>query len=449
MEVQFLRSASVLIEAQGVKILTDPWLVDGEYFGSWAHYPPCDFEQAALADIDFIYISHIHPDHLSRKTLALLPPHVPVLIHAYATAFQRTNIEALGFRAVELPHHRRTHLKNGVHINILAADNCDPRVCGKFFGCPQVEKSFGSTQIDSLAVIDDGRHVVLNVNDCPFELARDSLTLVREQYATIDLLLTGYSGAGPYPQCFPKLSPQERERAAAAKKLQFLEQAEAFVSAMRPRYYLPFAGTYTLAGKLARLNAHRGVPELDEACDFFRRTTSPIGDSHSQCVALAPGGRLNLATGVRDGLHAPVDTMAKARYIEEVLAARPLDYEDCRPPDLSELKALVPKAYERMERKRRQLCFQTETKVFVSLGDRLAARLSLAGEGFDFVAEEAAASEERFVLFRTDPRLLLWLLQGPRYAHWNNAEIGSHIEFERRPNVFERGLYHVICSFHV
>ncbi|HET6879482.1 MAG TPA: MBL fold metallo-hydrolase [Pirellulales bacterium] len=265
MNVQFIKSASVLIEANGVRILTDPWLVDGEYFGSWAHYPPCDFDPAAYADIDFIYISHIHPDHLSRKTLALLPRHVPVLIHAYAAPFLRTNIEALGFRAVELPHNRRTHLKNDVYLNILAADNCDPAVCGRFFGCPQVEKTFRSTQIDTLSVVDDGRHVVVNVNDCPFELARDSLTLVRQQYARIDLLLTGYSGAGPYPQCFPKLSPGERDRAATEKKLQFLRQAEAFVSATRPRYYLPFAGTYTLAGKLAKLNAYRGVPELDVA----------------------------------------------------------------------------------------------------------------------------------------------------------------------------------------
>ncbi|HEX7378198.1 MAG TPA: MBL fold metallo-hydrolase [Pirellulales bacterium] len=448
MEVRLLKSASVLIAARGVKLLCDPWLVDGEYFGSWAHYPPYDFDVADFADLDFIYISHIHPDHFSRKTLSLLPRHVPVLIHAYATPFLRTNIESLGFRVHELPHRRRTHLKNGVHINILAADNCDPALCGRFFGCAQVEKTFGSTQIDSLAVIDDGRYVVLNVNDCPFELARASLALVGEQYAAIDLLLTGYAGAGPWPQCFPQLPRDERDRAAAAKKRQFLEQAEAFVNTTKPKHYLPFAGTYTLAGKLARLNAHRGVPELDEARDFFRRAGSPIDPGRSRCVALAAGARLDLAGGDCGEQYVPVDRAAKARYIDEVLAARPLDYEACRPPDMAELKALAPQAYQRLERRRRQLGFHSPTKVYISLGDALAARLSLAGEGIDFVAEESAEEEERFVLFRADPRLLLWLLKGPRFAHWNNAEIGSHLELERRPNTFERGLYHLMCWFH-
>ena len=53
-----------------------------------------------------------------------------------------------------------------------------------------------------------------------------------------------------------------------------------------------------------------------------------------------------------------------------------------------------------------------------------------------------------FVLYKTDPRLLKWLLMGPRYAHWNNAEIGSHINFFRYPNIFERNVYASMCYFH-
>jgi len=34
------------------------------------------------------------------------------------------------------------------------------------------------------------------------------------------------------------------------------------------------------------------------------------------------------------------------------------------------------------------------------------------------------------------------------YAHWNNAEIGSHIEFERQPEIYERKLYYSMNFFH-
>ena len=47
-----------------------------------------------------------------------------------------------------------------------------------------------------------------------------------------------------------------------------------------------------------------------------------------------------------------------------------------------------------------------------------------------------------------DHNLLHRLLRGPRFAHWNNAEIGSHLRFDRKPDVFERGLYHCLCFLH-
>ena len=39
MKITHLNSACQLIESNGVKILIDPWLVDGEYYGSWYTFP--------------------------------------------------------------------------------------------------------------------------------------------------------------------------------------------------------------------------------------------------------------------------------------------------------------------------------------------------------------------------------------------------------------------------
>ena len=53
-----------------------------------------------------------------------------------------------------------------------------------------------------------------------------------------------------------------------------------------------------------------------------------------------------------------------------------------------------------------------------------------------------------FISIDTDARLLYWLLQGPRKAHWNNAELGSHIQFRRGPNIYERGLWYCFNFFY-
>ena len=97
MKITQLNSASILIEDNvgdsKVKILCDPWLEGEEYFGSWAIYPPYDFKPKNFLDVDFIYVSHIHPDHCSAKTLSKLCKKIPVLIHNFPEKFLKNKIE--------------------------------------------------------------------------------------------------------------------------------------------------------------------------------------------------------------------------------------------------------------------------------------------------------------------------------------------------------------------
>ena len=198
MKVTFLTSAAVIIEDKDVKMLCDPWLVDGEFYGSWAHYPPVDFSPEDFNNVDFIYISHIHPDHFSAKTLTRMNRDIPVLIHDFHSKFLKNNIERLGYKVIEIAHNKRTHLKDSLYINILAADNCNPELCQKYIGCSIIEKKFGSTSIDSMSVIDNNQQVIVNTNDCPFPLAKTTASVVKNQYDIIDMLLVGY-------KCYPRI----------------------------------------------------------------------------------------------------------------------------------------------------------------------------------------------------------------------------------------------------
>ena len=83
MKLTHIASATTLIEHDGIKILTDPWLIGDEFYGSWTHYPPIDVDFSRFDDVDFIYISHIHQDHMSRETLDKINKEIPVLIHNY------------------------------------------------------------------------------------------------------------------------------------------------------------------------------------------------------------------------------------------------------------------------------------------------------------------------------------------------------------------------------
>ena len=45
-------------------------------------------------------------------------------------------------------------------------------------------------------------------------------------------------------------------------------------------------------------------------------------------------------------------------------------------------------------------------------------------------------------------KLLKKLLMGPKFAHWNNAEIGSHVNYYRKPNIYEKEFYMAMSFLH-
>lgn len=447
MKLTYLSSASVIINHEKTNILCDPWLVDGEFYGSWFHYPSLNFKPEDFNFVDYIYISHIHPDHLSIKTLSRIDKKIPVIILNYVDKFLKRNIERLGFNVIELEHNKRTHLKDNLYINILAAHYCNPELCSKLMGCSNVEKIFGATSLDSMSIIDNGKEVVVNTNDCPFEIAKFSADAIKEYYKNIDFLLVGYSGAGPYPQCFDMLTDQEKNDAAIKKKKQFFNQAESYVNLFQPKFFMPFAGRYTLGGKLADLNDQRGVPELEEAFDYFT-VSSNINQKKHKCIILNAQNNFDISTEIASAPYRKSNLREKINYIKNVLSTIKFDFENKPHVTLEQINRLLPKCYERFENRRKKINYNSDKVILLKIIEDKILVISCNGSGYKIIPEVEKKDFKNFLFIELDDRLLNLLLLGPKFAHWNNAEIGSHLRFYRYPDVFERAQYHCLCYFH-
>ena len=444
MKITFHTSASVIIEDNGVKILTDPWFVDGEFYGSWAHYPFYDFNSKDFDDIDYIYISHIHPDHCSVKTLEKLDRKIPILIHNFHFKYLKEQIQRLGFSVIELNHNERIHLKNNLHIRILAADNCNPEICMKYFGCGFAEQTFGSTSIDSMCVIDNGDEVIVNTNDCPYELGESSAITIKEQYEKVDFLLLGYSSATAYPQCF-NLTPDELKKSQQEIIHSFLSRGESYIRLFNPKYFMPFAGRYVISGKNSNLTWKKATPELEEAANYFNNS-SRINHIKNNCIILNSKSSFNITTGKMSKPYVPINLEEKKEYVSSILSKSKYDYESDSEPTLNEITTLIPKSFERFEQKRKQLNFSSDTKIIIHLPEKHFLMLPSNGDGYKISLEHTQPT--KFLEIYTDHKLLKRLLQGPKFAHWNNAEIGSHLLFKRVPDVYERGLFYCLNFFH-
>ena len=446
MKIKLFRSATVGIILENYKILMDPWLTDGEYYGSWSHFPKFDLEKNLdeINSYNAIYISHIHPDHCSDETLKKIKKDIPVYIHSFHSKFLKFKIERAGFKVIELENNVRTEIAKNTFINVIAADNCDPKLCLKFTGCADLTANGQSQQIDTLSVIDDGKNSIMNINDCPYELATSTFKSLKKKYDKIDILLTGYGGAGPYPQCFDNLNMDEKQVAAKKKERQFLDQALNFIDDLKPNYYLPFAGTYTLSGKLSKLQDLRGVSSVNNAYEYI---DNKIKDKKTKSIKINPGSTFDLATQKTDKPYKPVDKKEYKKYVEENLVNRPLAYEMDDEPNFNEIFELGKKAFTKFLEKKLINNVVLESDIFIKVNDKSL----MLGKNNKIIAvntKDINKLSSKYVIFDTDIKLLKRLLLGPRFAHWNNAEIGSHIKFFRKPDVFERKLYSLMSYFH-
>lgn len=437
-KIEHLQSSTQIVHIGEIKVLTDPWLTPGEYYGSWFHFPPFFDAETTALEYDFIYVSHIHPDHLSEETFRRLPQKRPVLVHNYDSKFVKRKIESLGFEVIECNHGKPFFLPNGGSVTIYAADNCNPELCAKFLGCSPAEKRYGSTQIDTFAVFEMNDHAILNTNDCPFDLAETTIRLNRLHEKKIDLLLVGYGGAGPYPQCFRFDSDEAKREAAKAKEIQFLQQAVKYVNLLRPKSFAPFAGTYVLGSRLSKLTEYRGVPSISEALNYIIEKV----DCEATGILLQKGDVYDVGIGsLQKNPFVPKQNYDE--FIEDI-SRLPLSYDNDEWDD-GELANLVSAAYGRFKAKAREIGFFSETQIVVGSIDNM---FIFSTQQEPRPISSSTHVEGPVVRMQVDNNLFHRLLRGPRFAHWNNAEIGSHIEYERRPNIFERGLYYCMCFFH-
>ena len=444
MKLTFLQSASVILESNGAKILCDPWLTNQVYYGSWAQYPPYDFKPEKFEDLDYIYISHAHPDHCESKTLSKLRKDTPVLIHDFPQKFLKRYIENFGYDVIELPHDMRTHLKNNVFINILAADDCDPTVCNRLFACNFDEKKYGTNQIDTMCVIDNGQEVVVNTNDCPFELAGQVSEKVKKNYKNIDLLLVGYAGASSYPQCY-ELEENQKKIAAEKKKNFRLSATISYINVFNPKYFMPFAGRYTPCGKNYVLNQYRGEPELEEAFEYL---ISHLDQTKNKGILLNPNTSFDTKSGKSSEIYQKINLRKKEEYVKNVLSTFKYDFEDEQKPSLKEIMDLIPAAYDNFETKRKEIGFESDCTVLLEIPEDKLISVSCTGKGYKVIPKDEIKNISKYSKYSMDMRLLKWVLEGPKKANWDNVEVGSHIMHTRNPEKYERGLHYCLCFFH-
>jgi len=267
--------AGILIETAHGSILCDPWFVPA-FFGSWFVFPrndqlPADL-LARVERPDFLYISHLHGDHLDA---AFLAEHVDrettVLLPGFATTELERRLRALGFR------------------RFLATVDGEPVRLGGLEVAVHVETSItDGPGGDSALVVSDGESRLVNQNDCRLN---DLGAVTR--HGPVDMQWLQYSGAIWYPMVYDEPDDVKRELATAKVESQF-GRAIRYVEAIGARAVVPSAGPPCfLDPELFGLNVVTGdeISIFPDASTFLERLAK---DDIDTGVLVVPGSTVEI-----------------------------------------------------------------------------------------------------------------------------------------------------------
>src|SRR4051812_24163805 len=124
MKAEFVANSCFIVTvSDGRSIVIDPWLTGGAYYGSWYNFPPVPGELAARVRSltpDWVYVSHLHPDHFDPQTLVSFTE-ASILIGALGHQHLRRSVSGVGLsNIVELPLDVTADLGDGVQVTILS-----------------------------------------------------------------------------------------------------------------------------------------------------------------------------------------------------------------------------------------------------------------------------------------------------------------------------------------
>ena len=212
LKITWVNHAGYVISYDNINVLVDPWISGTSFNNGWNLLTKSFFPNNLNEKIDYLWISHEHPDHFSTNTLKILNKKKVKVI------FQKTKdkrvvnyLNKLGFKVIELDNYKKFSISQNFKVTIIKND-----------------------QIDSLSIFELGDKKIINTNDCVLD--QNKLDQIKKKILIkkFDILLTQFSYASWIGNAETKFL---RKKASLEKIRQMKNQIKCF----KPKVTIPFA----------------------------------------------------------------------------------------------------------------------------------------------------------------------------------------------------------------
>jgi L-ascorbate metabolism protein UlaG (beta-lactamase superfamily) len=256
--ITYITHACIKINAKFGGLITDPWILNEPVyaFTTWKYPAAIMSPDEVIKDVDYLFLSHPHEDHLHIPSLNHFPRNLKILLPEYA------DYPSLRAQTVE-----RTFREMGFHniTKVMPFQTIHLDDDTNFTLVPAARAKYWDWENSGFVLEHQGRKI-LNMNDCPSDA--EVYKKVDELFGEIDLGFVQYAGVSMFPGCF-RMSMDEI-RAASTKRKHSWTQQKNMIEMLRIKKIAPFAGDFAwLDESLYHCNwSNRATPELFE--DFVQ-----------------------------------------------------------------------------------------------------------------------------------------------------------------------------------
>ena len=284
MKVEGVTNASAVVTLADYRtLLFDPWYSDGIWCGSWFNFPPlANPDRYRQLRPDYLYISHIHPDHLDPETLIHYPRETEIWIGDLPHDHLKRAISALGFRNLKIFPLEQPTEHDGLTVTVFG--DFAPTALG-------VPDAVDYALDTSILIQDCDGTQLFNASDNTIQAA--DAERIAERFGFPEISLIPASGSSLYPHAFPMYSDEEKRKLAREVTDLMCERFLGVSEKLASRWIVPVAGSCVLGGSIAHYSEFLHQP----TSTYLRERWHERGLKGSELVTLFEGDILDTATG--------------------------------------------------------------------------------------------------------------------------------------------------------
>ena len=244
MLLKYLSHSSFIIQTGQKRIVFDPWFTGSAYQDQWFLFPQA--VQSELAEqADIVLISHGHEDHFHHASL------------------KKINKEA----RIYFPFQWRAGVKG--YLNHIGFDEVTEAVSFKTYQEDDIRITYVGYSLESVIVVECEGQVIVNINDALNSNHKTAvhalLKKIKTRWPHIDFFLSGWSGAGYFPNKVNYKGKNDVE-VARIREEYYADNFCRFANYLQPEIAIPFAPGFVLLHEENRWINHIKFPrqQLDK-----------------------------------------------------------------------------------------------------------------------------------------------------------------------------------------